>query len=122
MIKDCECPYHYDDFGCMGEGCENEGTINVPGIGYICAECYDLGDPNVQFDDTLLLIEPEAAKNYQSSLPADLKPSTGIAGSVIQTPTGLYEQPTSVNPQTAAPGASSATGTPKAKSFTVLWK
>jgi hypothetical protein len=41
MSKECECPYHYDDFGCMGEGCGNEGTINVPGIGYICAEGYD---------------------------------------------------------------------------------
>jgi hypothetical protein len=41
MSIDCQCPYHYDRFGCMGEACENEGTINVPGIGLICAQCYD---------------------------------------------------------------------------------
>jgi hypothetical protein len=41
MSHDCECPYHYDSEGCMGDGCENEGTINVPGVGYVCAECYD---------------------------------------------------------------------------------
>ena len=80
-------------------------------------EGFKFGDANVQFDDTLILIEPEAAEKYQSSLPADLKPSAGIAGSVTQTTTGLYDQPTPVNPLTAAPGATPASGTPKAKSF-----
>jgi hypothetical protein len=41
MTRDRECPYHYDDFGCLGEGCENEGTIYVPGIGQVCPRCYD---------------------------------------------------------------------------------
>ena len=37
-------------------------------------EGFHLGDGNVQFDDTLLLIEPEAAKQYESSIK---KPETG---------------------------------------------
>ena len=37
-------------------------------------EGFRFGDANVQFDDTLLLIEPEAAKKYEANLPADLKP------------------------------------------------
>jgi len=78
---------------------------------------FKLGDANVQMDDTLLLIEPEAAERYKSSLPADLRPNSGIAGSITQTPAGLYDQPTLVNPPTAAPSAASATGTLKAKSF-----
>jgi len=36
MSSDCQCPYHYDEFGCMGEGCKNEGTIVAPMIGWIC--------------------------------------------------------------------------------------
>ncbi len=40
-MSDCQCPYHYDELGCSGEGCENEGVIFVPGIGKVCAQCYD---------------------------------------------------------------------------------
>jgi hypothetical protein len=38
-------------------------------------EGFKLGDANVQFDDTLLLIEPEAAKSYAAAHPP--KPPTG---------------------------------------------
>ena len=37
-------------------------------------EGFKLGDANVQLDDTLLLIEPEAAKAYEAAHPA--KPDT----------------------------------------------
>ena len=39
---ECDCPYHYDECGCMGPGdCPNEGTIKVPGYGWLCPQCYD---------------------------------------------------------------------------------
>jgi uncharacterized protein len=40
---------------------------------------FKLGDANIQLDDTLLLIEPEAAKQYEASLPVAVK-AAGVAG------------------------------------------
>ena len=45
-------------------------------------EGFRLGDANVQLDDTLLLIEPEAAKRYEASLVAT---STVVSGSAKAT-------------------------------------
>jgi predicted AAA+ superfamily ATPase len=43
-------------------------------------EGFKLGDSNVQFDDTLLLIEPEAAKTYEAKLAAKAPPSATAPG------------------------------------------
>ena len=51
-------------------------------------EGFKFGDANVQFDDTLLLIEPEVAKRYEANLPVDLKPSSGVVGGIAPPPTG----------------------------------
>src|SRR6202011_4859053 len=41
-------------------------------------EGFKLGDANVQLDDTLLLIEPEAAKAYETAHPAKLDPAAPL--------------------------------------------
>ncbi len=52
-------------------------------------EGFKFGDANVQLDDTLLLIEPEAAQRYEASLakpePAPL-PTTSSEGGILSTP------------------------------------
>ncbi len=77
-------------------------------------EGFKFGDANVQFDDTLLLIEPEVAKRYEANLPIDVKPDPGIVP-----PTTGAPDSRSVPSQSPMGGASSvpATGTGKAKSF-----
>ena len=50
-------------------------------------EGFKFGDANVQFDDTLLLIEPEVAKQYEANLLASLKPNAGSVGGVTPPPT-----------------------------------
>ena len=82
---------------------------------------FKLGDANVQFDDTLLLCEPEAAKAYAAAnqpavpsgvTPPDSIPSGGtppVATGTGQTPPG----PTGTGP--TPPGRT--TPAPKAKSF-----
>ena len=47
---------------------------------------FKLGDANVQLDDTLLLIEPEAARQYEAGLDTGLKVA-GTVGNVSPTPT-----------------------------------
>lgn len=75
---------------------------------------FKIGDANVQLDDTLLLIEPEAAVQYEAShAPAPVHPPTGGDG---KPPTG---------PDTAPPGTKvvppvplvTVPGPPKAKTF-----
>ena len=74
-------------------------------------EGFKFGDANVQFDDTLLLIEPEVAKRYEANLSVDLKSNSGIAP-----PTGAPDsQSTPLQHPTV--GASSVPATGKAKSF-----
>ena len=70
-------------------------------------EGFKLGDANVQFDDTLLLIEPEAAKAYEIAHPPILPP--------VLLPPGDPKLPevTPVEPIPVKPPPSS----PKAKSF-----
>jgi hypothetical protein len=51
---ECDCPYHYDEYGCQGPGeCPNEGTIKVPGYGWLCPQCYD------EIDAVLITIKQE---------------------------------------------------------------
>ena len=66
---------------------------------------FKLGDANVQFDDTLLLIEPEAAKAYEAANQAAVS-TPGVVSSVTQpdASTGNAIQET--------PGASSTSSTP----------
>jgi predicted AAA+ superfamily ATPase len=53
-------------------------------------EGFRLGDANVQFDDTLLLIEPEAAEKYKSNLPVDLKLGPGFSDGASLPPAGPH--------------------------------
>jgi hypothetical protein len=64
-------------------------------------EGFKLGDANVQLDDTLLLIEPEAAKAYEAA-----HPTTSV--------TGDLPMPSLVPGGTAAAGESPAPATPSA--------
>jgi uncharacterized protein len=74
---------------------------------------FKLGDPNVQLDDTLLLIEPEAAAKYAASITPPIATPAGIGGKDALPTT----QPTGkVTPQTT-PGTVATVGTPKAHSF-----
>lgn len=45
---ECECPYHdvYDEKQDIDipYDCPNQGTIRVPGYGWLCPECYDMID------------------------------------------------------------------------------
>lgn len=73
-------------------------------------EGFKLGDANVQVDDTLLLIEPEAAKAYKDGLKpitADLRPSQILGGP---------GPPTGSKASKPATGASAQVG-PKATRF-----
>ena len=76
---------------------------------------FKLGDSNVQFDDTLLLIEPEAAKAYEAAHPqGGLKePTPPDPVPPGPTPPGPA-QPGTTGPN---PGPSLQSTTPKAKSF-----
>jgi hypothetical protein len=54
--RECDCPYHYDECGCMAPGeCPNEGTIRVPGYGWLCPQCYDEIDGRLNVFVRLLL-------------------------------------------------------------------
>ena len=57
-------------------------------------EGFRFGDANVQFDDTLLLIEPEAAKKYEASRPVEPKPDTGVSDGATPSPAGPHGPPT----------------------------
>ena len=51
---ECDCTYHYDEYGCQAPGeCPNEGTIKVPGYGWLCPQCYD------EIDDVLKTVPYE---------------------------------------------------------------
>jgi predicted AAA+ superfamily ATPase len=74
---------------------------------------FTLGDANVQLDDTLLLIEPDAAKAYEIAHPPVIPPGPTTPGPV---------QPGSTSPSLFPPGPSSPGFTPhpaasKAKTF-----
>jgi uncharacterized protein len=79
---------------------------------------FKLNDANVQFDDTLLLIEPETARQYEANLSADLKPNSGIVDGVSPQPSGAPRQSALLQPTIAGSHAADATiGPGKPKSF-----
>ena len=47
-------------------------------------EGFKFGDANVQFDDTLLLIEPEAARRYEANLSVSPKPGSALSSKVAR--------------------------------------
>ncbi len=71
---------------------------------------FKLGDANVQLDDTLLLIEPEAAKAYEAAHPAVTSPGPTPPGPIPPSPT----PPGPVPPGPTPPGP---IPTPKPHSF-----
>jgi hypothetical protein len=82
---------------------EHEGTFDG----------FKLGDANVQLDDTLLLIEPAAAKAYETAQPSAVPPGPNPPGPLPpgSTSPGLFPP----GPTGAGPTPSGAT--PKAKTF-----
>ena len=73
---------------------------------------FKFGDSNVQFDDTLLLIEPEAAKAYdaanQATVPTPgvippVTPSTPSSATTVQEVPGFPSTQTSPTPTPAVP-------------------
>jgi len=85
-------------------------------------EGFKLGDPNVQFDDTLLLVEPAAAAAYAAALEVKSKPVSG--GGKSQDPSA-NEAPLPSMPKDIATGGDAAkpgpsmsnAPAPRAKSF-----
>ena len=76
---------------------------------------FKFGDSNVQFDDTLLLIEPEMAKAYEVANQPVPAPGPTASGPVPPAPTTPMPIPPGPTPSgAAAPGP---TPPPKAKSF-----
>ncbi len=61
-------------------------------------EGFKLGDGNVQLDDTLLLIEPEAAKAYETSHPAKPDPAAPLPSQVSSGTATASESPTATAP------------------------
>ncbi len=79
-------------------------------------EGFKFGDANVQFDDTLLLIEPEAATRYEANLPEALKPGFSLVGGTTPA-TGTSGGSTASKPVTAGTGVIFGTGQGKARAF-----
>lgn len=80
-------------------------------------EGFKFGDVNVQLDDTLLLIEPEAAKAHEAALAAKATTATVSTGTGT-TPTGApTPMPLTSGGTPAVVTGTGATPQPKAKSF-----
>ena len=75
-------------------------------------EGFKLGDANVQFDDTLLLIDPDAAKAYEAARPPTVPPGPTSPGLRPPEPT-----PPGPIPPEPTPPVTPVPGVPKAKSF-----
>jgi hypothetical protein len=80
-------------------------------------EGFKFGDANVQFDDTLLLIEPETAKRYEENLLVNLKPTSDIGDRVTPQSPGLSGQSSSLQPSSDGSNAIATVGSGKAKCF-----
>lgn len=76
---------------------------------------FKFGDSNVQFDDTLLLIEPEAAKAYEAANPPLSPP--GPTPPVPVPPGPTPPVPTAPGPRPPGPTPPGPPPAPKAKSF-----
>jgi hypothetical protein len=78
-------------------------------------EGFKLGDANVQFDDTLLLIEPDAAKAYEIAHPRVTPAGPTPSGQFP--PSTTLPGPASLGPRTSGPTQPGPTSTPQAKTF-----
>lgn len=80
-------------------------------------EGFKFGDANVQFDDTLLLIEPEAARRYEANLSVSPKPGSVIVEGGTPQQTAVLGQSTLFQPPVGGLDAVAKTGSGKPKSF-----
>src|SRR5260370_13396777 len=80
-------------------------------------EGFRLGDPNVQLDDTLLLIEAEGAKQYEAKLLASLTANGGSVGGVSSPPKIAPGGNTLFDPPASGVGAVPTSTSGKARSF-----
>ena len=72
----------------------------------------------MQFDDTLMLIEPDVAKRYETNLPVRLKPDSGVAGGATPPPAGVIDgRSVPLQHPTIGGSAVLATDAKKASSF-----
>jgi len=79
---------------------------------------FKLGDPNVQLDDTLLLIELEAAKIYESALAATATPPPAPGTAAEPGATPFPATPTGTGATVPTPGTTPPpAGPPKSKTF-----
>jgi hypothetical protein len=78
---------------------------------------FKFGDANVQFDDTLLLIDPEAARRYEANLSVSPKPGSGIGEGGTAQQTAVLGQSTLFQPPVGGLDAVEKTGSGKPKSF-----
>ncbi|MCL5961065.1 MAG: ATP-binding protein [Chloroflexi bacterium] len=70
---------------------------------------FKLGDANVQLDDTLLLIEPEAAQQYEAAQVQAPAPGEGYTSTKPGVPSGTVNETTpGTTPTSAGPGATKA--------------
>jgi hypothetical protein len=80
---------------------------------------FSLGNPNVQLDDTLLLIELEAAKQYEEDLKKKAAPAPDPASTTAAEPgtTPLQPTPAGVSPEPAAGATTQPPAPQKSKAF-----
>ena len=71
----------------------------------------------MQFDDTLLLIDPEAARRYEANLSVSPKPGSGIGEGGTAQQTAVLGQSTLFQPPVGGLDAVEKTGSGKPKSF-----
>lgn len=76
---------------------------------------FKLGDGNIQIDDTLLLIEPEAAKQYEAAHATPPTSAPGSGGATAPTQPGAI--PTGPGATTQPTGPATPTGAKKAHAF-----
>jgi hypothetical protein len=95
----------------------SEGTCQERDVTGAIFDGFKFGDANVQFDDTLLLIEPEAARRYEANLSVSPKPSSVIVEGGTPQQTAVLGQSTLFQPSVGGLDAVAKTGSGKPKSF-----
>lgn len=80
---------------------------------------FKLGDPNIQLDDTLLLIEPEAAKEYEAAqVPVTAPVGAGYSsGTTGQSSGAIHEASGTSTSPTGTSASPVGNGSPKARTF-----
>jgi uncharacterized protein len=79
-------------------------------------EGFKFGDANIQFDDTLLLIQPEAAVAYEAANPRVAPPAPAAPG-LIPAGTSTSAASPATSSHQAVPSQTAAKTAPKAKSY-----